>query len=73
MDYVRELLGERVRVTLSDGRVMDGTFECTDYMMNMIVRDQELGLVMIPGKYFEKCERYDGGLRVGGEKSVVLK
>lgn len=56
MEAITSMLGERMRVTLSDGRVMDGRFECIDREMNIIVRDGELGLVMIPGQHVAKCE-----------------
>ncbi len=54
---LESLLGTRVRVTLSDGRVMDGSFECVDNSLNMIVRDKDLGCVMVPGQHVAKVER----------------
>jgi small nuclear ribonucleoprotein (snRNP)-like protein len=56
-ELLASLLGSRVRVTLSDGRVMDGSFDCVDSSLNVIVRDRELGWVMVPGPHVAKVER----------------
>jgi len=56
-ELLESLLGRRVRVTLSDGRVIDGTFECVDSGVNVIVQDRALGLVMVPGEHVAKFER----------------
>jgi small nuclear ribonucleoprotein (snRNP)-like protein len=57
-ELLASLLGSRVRVTLSDGRVMDGSFECVDSSLNVIVRDRDLGWVMVPGPHVAKVERF---------------
>jgi hypothetical protein len=44
-------------VTLSDRRVTDGRGECVDSSLNVIVRDRELGWVMVPGPHEAKVER----------------
>jgi small nuclear ribonucleoprotein (snRNP)-like protein len=56
-DLLASLLGSRVRVTLSDGRVVDGSFDCVDSSLNVIVRDRDLGWVMVPGPHVAKVER----------------
>ncbi|GBG32104.1 N-alpha-acetyltransferase 38, NatC auxiliary subunit [Hondaea fermentalgiana] len=53
---LREMLGSEVRVTLSDGRIVNGAFECIDQGMNAIVRDKKIGLVMVPGIHVAKFE-----------------
>eukprot|EP00512_Aurantiochytrium_limacinum_P000484 CAMPEP_0171489374 /NCGR_PEP_ID=MMETSP0958-20121227/2722_1 /TAXON_ID=87120 /ORGANISM="Aurantiochytrium limacinum, Strain ATCCMYA-1381" /LENGTH=75 /DNA_ID=CAMNT_0012022581 /DNA_START=158 /DNA_END=385 /DNA_ORIENTATION=- len=53
---IQAMLGGQVRVTMSDGRVMEGIFECIDQGMNAIVRDNRLGLVMVPGQHVAKFE-----------------
>lgn len=36
-DNVKQYLGKRIRVTLSDDRVFLGTFYCLDYLANIIL------------------------------------
>lgn len=55
-------MGERLRITLSDKRVVEGTLECYDGEMNLILTDcdqegaNRLGTVMVPGKHVVKVE-----------------
>lgn len=54
---IDSLLGTSARVTLSDGRIFEGTFECVDNSFNAIIRTIKMGLVMAPGKHITKFER----------------
>jgi len=70
---IRDLLGRRIRVTMSDGRIMEGAFECVDVSLNIVVRDLRLGLVMVPGEHVAKCEVLEGSEEGLGSSSADAK
>jgi small nuclear ribonucleoprotein (snRNP)-like protein len=53
-------LGKRLRMTITDGRVFEGIFECVDRDSNVVLADaietrgsdsRNLGLIMVPGSH----------------------
>ena len=68
-DFLRQWLNKSMRIELSDGRVLVGTFLCTDASANVILGnctetleedDQSeprvLGLAMVPGKHIKSIK-----------------
>ncbi|CAG8439185.1 7427_t:CDS:2 [Ambispora leptoticha] len=65
---LRSYLNLKARITVSDGRVFNGTFVCIDKYKNIILANTEefrgvekryVGLVMVPGKHLIKAEIED--------------
>lgn len=50
------MLGRRLRVTVTDGRVMEGTMDAVDSHVNIVMQTEALGLIMVPGPHVVKCE-----------------
>nr|CAG8661095.1 2560_t:CDS:2 [Entrophospora candida] len=68
IQQLRSYLNLRARITISDGRIFNGTFMCIDKYKNIILSQTEefrneqkrfVGLVMIPGKHLVKAEIED--------------
>ncbi|XP_067946763.1 N-alpha-acetyltransferase 38, NatC auxiliary subunit-like [Watersipora subatra] len=68
-DQLRQWLNHSVRVEITDGRVLIGTFTCTDNDANIILGQcdeylppgypkdpRKLGLAMVPGRHILKLE-----------------
>ncbi|KXS18874.1 hypothetical protein M427DRAFT_53356 [Gonapodya prolifera JEL478] len=62
---LRSFLGLKTRATVTDGRVMEGVFACTDRDCNIILAgtkeftgsdERFVGMVMVPGKHLVKFE-----------------
>ncbi len=72
------LLGEIFRVTLSDGRVLQGRLHCLDWKQNILLRDaveggkRPLGLVAVEARYVVKYECTSSALRGLGAECPML-
>ena len=69
-DAVRELLDNDLRVTLTDGRILVGTFSCFDKQRNVLLTNvseyrkaddgrlgcrRNLGIVLVPRRWITEC------------------
>ena len=69
-DAVRELLDNDLRVTLTDGRILVGTFSCFDKQRNVLLTNvseyrkaddgrlgcrRNLGIVLVPRRWITAC------------------
>ena len=70
---VKALLGETLRVTLTDGRVFEGVFSCLDKGFNVVLNEASEvsltgarkqfnaragGVIIVPGARIAKCETH---------------
>lgn len=71
LDRARELLGKKLRLTLSDGRILQGLFACLDKSGTIVlnhaveitsdskpklINPRAGGVVIIPGQHIVKAE-----------------
>jgi len=67
--WLKTLFRRQMRIELKDGRILQGSFECLDFKMNIILqrtcqintgisknKRSHLGSVMIPGRLISKIE-----------------
>ena len=72
MEKVQSWMGRRLRVHMTDGRVVTGLFDCIDKHGNVILdralewksatapeTERPIGYVLVPGKHITKAEIQD--------------
>eukprot|EP00466_Bigelowiella_natans_P002674 jgi/Bigna1/70148/fgenesh1_pg.11_\ len=73
-DRLRAYIGNPIKVTVSDGRVMIGRFQCCDDHVNVIMTEthqvfadgkekpRHLGQILIPGQHISKIQIFLGNV-----------
>ena len=62
---MERFIDQTLRVTITDGRIIQGTLKCVDNTLNLILVDavntldhQNLGPVIIPGQHVKNCKLF---------------